>query len=664
MSIPDQQIPKLSDGINRIRYGFLILFILLSIANGGREIVGLAIYHAFSLLLFYWTLSQTRLKKTAVDAPVFFFLFICLYSTLYAIMTRMRGLIHFSTILIHCFNFFVLVTIRDEKFEEKFFTLLVLICVIFSFVISFQEFSGLPKSTFFPNANLLANLLSCGIIVVFSAIAWESQISKSSRLRSNNNSCSILRAEQSVVEKQSSDSANQESVTRNDKINAPGHSLLRRIILWASLLMMIPAHIFLFSRGAFLSLFCGLTFLLISNWKKVILPFCYLIAFGFFLTLALPKTMSALASKTESIPDNTRIIVWKTSLKSFSKKPILGWGIGSYGQIYQLNKFPIESDIGQYEKTTNFAHNEFFEVAVEMGIIGFLSFLWLVLSILREGFASLKKTEEGNWTNFAALGSIIVLLTHSFFDFNLHLPILSLLLIFFSAILIRTKDESKDFWIIPSKFQKIILKPALWIWIFTAFMTILSQSFAKIARVKKEKNESIFYYKIASTLNPFYSEHLKELASLTDGNEQEKFLKRAIRFNPGDDTLYTNLARNYFSQQQYDNSVRTYQNAIAKNPKNPFLYSELADIYLVYNKLDSALTLYKKAVQIEPFYVFAHFRIGEIYTAKGEKSAAFNAFQNALKISKLNLKPDSDYSKRLLECDPALLKKKIANLRK
>lgn len=530
--------------------------------------------------------------------------------------TRMRGLIHFSTILIHSFNFYLLIKIQEENFKKRFITLFIFICVIFSAGILLQEILKISKTTFLPNTNLLASFLSCGIIVSLSKLAEK-------------------------------------------KWTVYG---------WAPLLILWTASLLLFSRGAFISLIFGFSFLLFLNWRKLLLPLLLLIAFGIFLFLVFPSVSQRIISKVESVPDNTRAIIWQGALKSFLQKPILGWGMGTFGQVYQLNKLPIKSDIGQYEKTTRFAHNEFLEIAVEMGILGLFSFLWIIFRILRSGFRSCLSSlaMEKGWINLAAFTSIITLLVHSFFDFNLHLPILSFLFIFFSASLM-SDNLSKSTSLDPP--IKAVLKPILIVWITISFIVILSQSSAKLAKIKKEKgleSEATFFYKIAIVLNPFYSENIKELASLVrkevgeGGKERENLLRRAIHFNPGDDSTHAQMARIHFSELRYEESIREYGEAIKKNPKNPFHYSDLAEVYLSQKKIDLALALYKKAVQIEPFYLLAHYRMGEIYEWIGNNSFALNSFKNILKIKEMNLDAGSDYSRRLIGFDLKLAERKIA----
>ena len=390
------------------------------------------------------------------------------------------------------------------------------------------------------------------------------------------------------------------------------------------------------------------------------IPFLCAIAFLLALLLISPRVMNAFASKVGTPHENIRQTVWKAAVRSFKKKPILGHGLGSFERVYRLYKEPIETNIGRYEKTTAFAHSEPLQIAVETGLLGLCSFLGIVLTILRDGFHSLK---TGEWKKRAAMVSILALLFHSLVDFNLHLPILAFLLVFFSSTVVQTQNGGIPW--IQKRGIKRFLKPALISWIAMDILGLCSHSFASIANSKKHKQmmgEAVFFYKAAAALFPGSADTAKNLAALVQNEEAEKILKKALWFDPGDDTLHAALARIYFFRNDDQNAVKEFQNAIANNPKNPFYYTELAEIPLRKRNLGEALRLYHEAAGLEPFYAFAHFRSGEIYLLTGDRKAALGCFEAVKKIRDFKLLPQSDYAKRLLDFDFSLAQKRISGL--
>jgi O-antigen ligase len=99
-------------------------------------------------------------------------------------------------------------------------------------------------------------------------------------------------------------------------------------------------------------------------------------------------------------------------------KPLSGWGLGTFAEVYpQFRSF-----------YTNFfvdhAHNDYLQLLVEMGGLGFAIMLWFVIEAHRGAIKKLK-----NWTvdtngalGLAAMLGIAGILVHSFLDFNLQIP--------------------------------------------------------------------------------------------------------------------------------------------------------------------------------------------------------------------------------------------------
>jgi O-antigen ligase len=114
----------------------------------------------------------------------------------------------------------------------------------------------------------------------------------------------------------------------------------------------------------------------------------------------------------------TRIDIDRDALSMFAQRPILGWGLGVFPDVYpEFRSFYTNF-------TVNAAHNDYLQLLVEMGGLGFLAMLWLVIAMYR---SALRKTRK--WTSdtngavaFAAMLGFTGILVHSFVDFNLQVP--------------------------------------------------------------------------------------------------------------------------------------------------------------------------------------------------------------------------------------------------
>ncbi len=72
-----------------------------------------------------------------------------------------------------------------------------------------------------------------------------------------------------------------------------------------------------------------------------------------------------------------RLIIWRDSIQLFSDYPFLGSGLGTFRDYYPRYK-SIEGI-----RTTQYAHNEYLNILVEMGLVGFLIFFWMVVKLFR-----------------------------------------------------------------------------------------------------------------------------------------------------------------------------------------------------------------------------------------------------------------------------------------
>lgn len=122
-------------------------------------------------------------------------------------------------------------------------------------------------------------------------------------------------------------------------------------------------------------------------------------------------------AKTE-IAGGTRLAIDRDGLKMFARKPLLGWGLGAFPVVYpQFRSF-------YSDKFVNRAHDDYLQLLVEMGLLGFAMMMWFVALTIR---GAIRKLGDWKWdfngaVALAALLGCIGILVHSLLDFNLHVP--------------------------------------------------------------------------------------------------------------------------------------------------------------------------------------------------------------------------------------------------
>jgi O-antigen ligase len=121
------------------------------------------------------------------------------------------------------------------------------------------------------------------------------------------------------------------------------------------------------------------------------------------------------ADTRQEVSGGVRWTINKDGLRMFAKKPVLGWGLGTFAHAYpEYRSFYTNFLINE-------AHDDYLQLLVETGAVGFAIMLWYLITFYRNALKKL--TDFPNDINGAiALASVMActgILVHSFVDFNL-----------------------------------------------------------------------------------------------------------------------------------------------------------------------------------------------------------------------------------------------------
>ena len=115
--------------------------------------------------------------------------------------------------------------------------------------------------------------------------------------------------------------------------------------------------------------------------------------------------------------DKNRIDADRESLDIISRKPIAGWGGGSFYTVYPAWR-------GDDQKFMDHAHNDYLEFLVEYGLVGGALLAVFVLLCLARAAGGLRERERARQFGicFASLMAMTAMLIHATVDFNLQIP--------------------------------------------------------------------------------------------------------------------------------------------------------------------------------------------------------------------------------------------------
>jgi len=185
-----------------------------------------------------------------------------------------------------------------------------------------------------------------------------------------------------------------------------------------------------------------------------------------------------------------RIVFWEDGLKIFAKSPVVGNGIGAF-----------ETDVDSVRNInyeTRYPHNIAVKVLLETGIIGFIIFIGLIISIY---YTLLRKETSYKQLKATLLATITMLIGHSLIEVNMNYAvIISVLFILFAITVIAFHQEQKSYR--PIKEWKIRV-PIIVVAIFFVIMYISNLQGYNYLLQENKGNNVFDTLKMYMTYDPF-----------------------------------------------------------------------------------------------------------------------------------------------------------------
>jgi O-antigen ligase len=172
-----------------------------------------------------------------------------------------------------------------------------------------------------------------------------------------------------------------------------------------------------------MALLAGLLVTRRKNWQVALTLGAFLvIALALLAWLGGGELLERLASihsgtRTE-LTGGGRQTIDRDAIKIFRQKPVLGWGLSTFPEIYpRFSTLSTNFQVGM-------AHNDYLQLLVEMGALGFATMLWFLMTLFRSAFKKLRHfpVDTNAAMTLAAVLGVTGILVHSFVDFNLQIP--------------------------------------------------------------------------------------------------------------------------------------------------------------------------------------------------------------------------------------------------
>ncbi len=376
-----------------------------------------------------------------------------------------------------------------------------------------------------------------------------------------------------------------------------------------------------------------------------------------------------------------RLTAWANTLEMIKDKPLFGTGIGNWQFYYPLfaQKGAIDKDFNE-DRQAKRAHNDYLQIAAELGLPGIILFLWFLGSLIFCGLKIIRSDESQEWAflGIAGISAIISIMGNAMFSF----PFQEALPPFFLAVIAsmitfgrfrkteRIKVQSKPV-LIPVLVFFIILAVFNMMWGYRLCMadyyflegkrfnkakmferslrplrqsmklnphnfrvySLLGRSFNELKRY----HDSVPINKKALKLHPYYINCMNNLGNALRGihhvDDSIEIYNRALELFPNFAEAHNNLGIAFKEKKDIEASIKEYKKAIEIDPSYEKAYNNLGNVFLSQNKVDEAIDYYRKTIQLDPQLPDVYNNLGLALIRKKQFEEAIESFNTCIKLN-------------------------------
>jgi O-antigen ligase len=306
----------------------------------------------------------------------------------------------------------------------------------------------------------------------------------------------------------------------------------------------------------------------IPPWKKTSaiggLAVCLLLVFLVFPPDEMVQAFGGVVSSTGSTTEG-RWPIWTDTLRLIGTYPLFGCGLGNYGTAFLKYQTAIP------DRDFTFAHNDYLQLAAELGAAGCIILVILLLSILTRAIraATQGESRDTRYLGLACVGGMAAIGLHDIADFNMYIPGNAMLLAWIGGIAVG----------LPSRPVRVEASARVRAF-FRAFAAAIScllivYALAQVAAAKHGGN--------AST------------ASKAE-------LIEAVRKDPAAPQRWSDLGQAFLNGGDREKAKYCFLRAVALGPNIPFVLVKTADFWFAVKDTTRALELLARVWALDPAY--------------------------------------------------------------
>jgi len=367
------------------------------------------------------------------------------------------------------------------------------------------------------------------------------------------------------------------------------NSRIFKILIHVLTFGIILCLIILKSRASFISLFLIISLLIIFyflNRKNIIflrlsikslLIFCLLLSAEAYINSSnnsFERIGSITNSSLEDESINQRLNYYRSALIQFKEKPF-GEGLGNWKiKSIKLNKDIIDDYIVPYHM-----HNDFLQNLAELGIIGFILYGLIFLTLLFKLLKSLFWDQTNSKLDYFLLLGLVVYLVDASLNFPMARPMIQVYMILFFTMILRdinnNYSESKS----SNKILISILAVGTFLTLFVNYQSYFTYkrqiplmadfNFGKYTIDIKEYEKIDFKWpNLSVTTIPLNAMIARYYEKENQYDKAINLLHKTKHLNPYLGWNDAIIAASYFNQKKYDSAIFYSEKAYRKIPNN------------------------------------------------------------------------------------------------
>jgi Flp pilus assembly protein TadD/O-antigen ligase len=342
-----------------------------------------------------------------------------------------------------------------------------------------------------------------------------------------------------------------------------------------------------------------------------------------------------------------RWMVWNVCGEMIADGSVMGSGSGSFNMLYPfyLEKFLKGPGNRHYiplaEGAIDYAHNEYLQILVELGLTGFAFFIWFIVSLITMEYDAAKRTEGTDWMNIALLTGCVALLLHCLVSFPFHMWAPAVTFFIFSGMATRGYCKEKVVRLESSIVMGILTVLILVITLYASIRitsTIVSEMYYSQGLRSfygNQRSEALRQFSEAVRWQPHNGRaHLfLGLSLIEEGKRHEaarELLSSLKTYNH--QVIHTQLGRVYREIGNMKEAESFLEHAVAMSPRDPDAWLEQGNLLFSEGDLEGAASCFLKACELRPGYFQALRNLAVSYDALGREDAALAAYKRAVTL--------------------------------